>query len=321
MNEPSPCGQICTQSCSTPCTDTPLTLTFTEALARFQREAVRGVCDTGRYRCRFFSWGEGPPLLFIPGLAETSGAYLLPIALLSSSFRCIAYDLPTGREDGSCLKRYTHADLVEDVWALLDHVGAKQSYVFASSFGSTVALAAMKSQPHRVPRAILHAAVAHKPMTRTERFCAWLMSHLPGTMGLLPLRRRLISRLHHAPFADLPPELWEYFLSQGESIPIRAVGRRVRTLHRIDLRPILNQIRQPVLLVCGARDPVVRPERTQELLDSLPSGGRVVLESCGQFPHFTHPAGLAHVIRLFLTPPTRCSESERGETSAPSACT
>src|SRR5262245_59910088 len=123
MNEPSPCGQICTQSCSTPCSDSFPSITLSEALARFQRETVPGICHTGRYRCPYFTWGEGPPLLFIHGLATTSSAYLLPISQLSSSFRCIAYDLPTGREDGASLKRYTHGDLVEDLWALLDHVG------------------------------------------------------------------------------------------------------------------------------------------------------------------------------------------------------
>src|SRR5262245_50439891 len=119
MSDPAPCGQICTQNCATPCS----AISLGEALARFKREACQGVCDTGRYRCRYSTWGEGPPLLFIHGLADISAGYVLPRALLAPSFRTIAYELPSGREDGACLKRYTHASLVEDLWALLDHVG------------------------------------------------------------------------------------------------------------------------------------------------------------------------------------------------------
>src|SRR5947208_3117129 len=109
MNEPHSCEQTCTQSCSAPCGahGPPGRLSLAEAFGRFEREATRGVCDTGRYRCRYFSWGEGPPLLFLHGLADSSQTFVLPAALLASSFRCIAYDLPSGADDGASLRRYT----------------------------------------------------------------------------------------------------------------------------------------------------------------------------------------------------------------------
>src|SRR5262249_13779581 len=45
---------------------------LSEALERYRREAVHGVCDTGRYRCPYYTWGEGPTLLLVPGLADDS---------------------------------------------------------------------------------------------------------------------------------------------------------------------------------------------------------------------------------------------------------
>src|SRR6266849_3571052 len=77
MSDIPSCGQTCTHSCSTPCGG------IGEALDRFNREAVRGVCDTGRYRCRHFTWGDGPPLLFIHGLTDSSQAFLPTLAHLS----------------------------------------------------------------------------------------------------------------------------------------------------------------------------------------------------------------------------------------------
>src|SRR5437879_10993292 len=85
-----------------------------EAAARFQREAETGVCDTGRYRARYYSWGSGRPLLFIPGLCDDALSFLLPISLLSRHFRCIAYDLPEGGEDGARLGWYRYGDLAAD---------------------------------------------------------------------------------------------------------------------------------------------------------------------------------------------------------------
>src|SRR5262249_36532897 len=52
------------------------------AFDRFLREAVPGVCDTGRYRCPYFVWGSGAPLLFIPGVAASGRSFVLTIARL-----------------------------------------------------------------------------------------------------------------------------------------------------------------------------------------------------------------------------------------------
>src|SRR5262249_31327157 len=232
MNDPHACEQTCTLSCSAPCgLHTPgERFSLAGILDRFRREASPGVCDTGRYRCRHFTWGEGPPLLFVHGLADSSQSFVLPAALLSHSFRCIAYDLPRGKDDGANLRRCTRADLVADLFALLDHVGARQSYVLASGFGTTVALAALRAAPERLPRAVLHAPVVHKPLSRTERAIAWLMRRWPGSLASLPLWRRLMQRLHHASFAALPPELWEHFIRSTGTLPARALGHRARLL-------------------------------------------------------------------------------------------
>src|SRR5256885_1434324 len=130
MNDPRACEQTCSLSCSAPCgLHTPgERFSLAGVLDRFAREAVESVWDTGRYRCRSFTWGEGPPLLFVPGLMDSSRSFVLPAALLSRSFRCIGYDLPAG-SDGANLRRITHVDLVRDLFAVLDHAGARQSYL------------------------------------------------------------------------------------------------------------------------------------------------------------------------------------------------
>src|SRR6266481_4077734 len=156
-------------------------LCLEHVLRRFEREAVRGTCDTGRYRCPYYTWGSGPPLVFVPGLADDSRFYLLPISLLAERFRCIAYDLPIGRGDGARLRQYTHADLVEDLFALLDHLGVSRSYVYGSSFGSTITLAALRSRPERLPRAILQGGFAWRPLALAEGMLARLACYWPGS--------------------------------------------------------------------------------------------------------------------------------------------
>jgi pimeloyl-ACP methyl ester carboxylesterase len=285
---------------------------FGEALARFNREATRGTCDTGRYRMPYFVWGEGPPLLFIHGVSDTSHSFLQPVSRLSAHFRCIAYDQPSGRGDGARLRTYRHANLVEDVRALLDHLEVARTYVLGSSFGSTIALAAMRAWPERFPRAILQGGLARRPLSRGERFLARIGRLLPGSVKNLPLRRKILRLVNEGPFANRSPEVWNYFETCSGRGPIAAFAHQALILDRLDLRPLLPAIRQPILLVCGDQDRIIGPAFTEVLMNGLPNVGRVILEGCGHVPSYTHPEALAEVVRQFLTPKERMKdEGER----------
>jgi pimeloyl-ACP methyl ester carboxylesterase len=298
-----PCGLTCApDACAVHTAAAPIVLA--EALQRFDREAKRGVCDTGRYRMPYFVWGEGPPLVFIHGAGDSCQSFVQPIARLSASFRCIAYDLPGTRGDGARLRRLTHDDLVKDLWALLDHVGAQRSYALGMSFGSTVLLKAMRERPERLPRAVLQGGFAFRPLRRAEHVLAWIGRFLPGTTARLPLREKSLHEVNKNFFALRTPDVWRNFLDNTSRTHIASFARHALQLNSLDLRPLLPEVRQPVLLVCGDRDRVVPRVCEEMLLGGLPNAGRVVLENCGHFANYTHPEVLAEVVRQFLTPAT-----------------
>src|SRR5581483_4862900 len=222
----------------------PSPVTLAEARDRFEREATRGVCDTGRYRCRYAVWGEGPPLLFVPGLSDRGNVFVMLAALLSRHFRCVLYDLPVGGADRARLHRTTHDGLVADALALLDQMGARQAYLYGASFGSTVVLRLLHDQPARFPRAVLQGGFARRPLARAEWLLARAARHWGGTIGRLPLYRAVQRHAHFGPFAARPAELWNYYLDNDR--PIAAVAAHALLLHRTDLRPALGAIRQPV---------------------------------------------------------------------------
>jgi pimeloyl-ACP methyl ester carboxylesterase len=273
-----------------------------EAQQRFRHEAVRGVCDTGRYRCPYYVWGDGPVLVFIPGISDDARSFLLPIALLSRYFRCVAYDLPAGASDGARLSDYRHEDYVADLFALLDQVGARQSYLYGASFGSTIALAALHARPERLPRAVLQGGFARRRLAPAEILLARFARYWTGPMRRLPFRAALLRHSHFAPFAERGPEVWEFFLGRWGSPPLATVARRALVVNQIDLRRLLPAIKRPVLLVCGDRDPLVNRACELELLRGLPEVSRVELPDCGHVPQFSHPEMLADVVYRFLTP-------------------
>jgi pimeloyl-ACP methyl ester carboxylesterase len=291
-----------TNGAACPLTSPPCRSSVNDTLARFEREAEPGVCDTGRYRCSYYVWGKGPPLLFVPGMGDNSRSFVFLAAELAEHFRCIAYDYPTGCGDGARLGRYTHADLVADLFAVLDHLRVERCYVLGSSFGSTVTLAALQQQPARFPRAVLQGGFARRPLSAAERLTARLGRVWPGKLARFPLYPRLFRYNHSAGFASRPEERWQYCLARIGQRRTRVMARYALLLHRVDARPLLPHIRQPVLLVTGDCDPLVKQPCTDELLHGLPNAAHVEIDGCGHLPLFSHPAELAQIVFTFLTP-------------------
>jgi pimeloyl-ACP methyl ester carboxylesterase len=295
-------------------------LRLDEALRRFGEEAVHGVCATGRYRCPYFTWGTGPPLVFIHGLGDLACSYVPVISLLARHFQCIGYEQPTGRGDAAKLGRYTHSHLVEDLFVLLDHLGLRQSYVLGSSFGSTIALAAMQAEPTRIPRGILAGGFAQRLLAPAERFLARLARFLPGSMRSVPFRG-LIGKHAMGPVGTSRREYFAFFLRNTGIPPTTALGQRALLLNGLDLRAFLPEIRQPVLLICGDHDGIVRRDCEEVLLRGLPNCARVELPDCGHMAHYSHPEVVAELVRQFLTPSAAStSEARRDSNQAIQGC-
>lgn len=300
-----PCALDCAEACVLQASSVGPPIDVTAAQKRFEKEAVRGVCSTGRYRMSYFVWGDGPPLVLIHGLGDRGLSFVPVVSRLSPHFRCVAYDLPAGGRDGARVRRYVHGDFVHDLWALLDHLRLDRAYLLGSSYGSTIALAALREQPERLPRGVLQGGMAYRPLMGSERWIARVAQFLPGTMGALRGREKVLRKVHGEEFAGRPPEAWRYFIDVTATAPIAAFGRLALLLDRLDLRQLLPEVRQPVLLVCGDRDAIVPKRHGEMLLAGLPIAGRVTIEGCGHLPSHTHPEALAEVVRQFLTPPAR----------------
>jgi len=204
------CDPGCSGETSGVCGASGLT-TLAHARERFLQEAIVGTCNTGRYQCAYWSWGSGPPIVFIHGLSDRAASFLVPASLLTQQFRCIAYELPEGGADKAKLRLYSHADLVADTGALLDHLQIERAYLYGSSFGSTIALEALRQQPRRYPRAILQGGFARRPLHLLERLLASSLRFWPGRMRHLPLRRQLLCAHRIGPLTQRS-DLWEHFM-------------------------------------------------------------------------------------------------------------
>jgi pimeloyl-ACP methyl ester carboxylesterase len=277
-------------------------LVLSECVARWQREAHHDSFDNRRYRCPYYSWGDGPPLVFIPGLSLESTSFVMAMSRLRSQFRCIGYELPTGAGDGARPVGYRHADLRDDLFALLDHLHIERCYVLGFSFGSTIALAALAEQPRRFPRAILLGGFARRPLARAEVLVTHWLRYCPGRIAHLPLMDRVVRRHNTELYAGRPAGELDHFCAEEGRPLLRTWAARALLMHQTDLRPLLGRISQPTLLIYGDRDPLVGRIYQEELRAGLPNAARAEIEECGHYPQLTRPEIFSEVVRQFLTP-------------------
>ena len=66
-----------------PAADTTSGATLGDVFDRFRGEAVHGECHTGRYRCPYYIWGKGPPILCVPGFMDDAESFILTVARLT----------------------------------------------------------------------------------------------------------------------------------------------------------------------------------------------------------------------------------------------
>ncbi len=291
-------------------------------LRRYDELAKVGTWEGPRYRMSYRVLGEGPPLIWLPGIAASYRVYCLVLNRLAERFQTIQYTYPGDQpDDGARLGRIGHGELVDDLFGLIDHLGIGRAFLAGISFGSTVALQALRREPRRFPKTVLQGAFAHRNFTVAERLALSLGRLIPGNASRLPLRERVLTYNTRLDFPNVIEDRWPFYLEQNGLTPIRSLAHRTSLVAGLDLRPILSEIPADVLLIQGREDRIVPHRYFEELRNSLPRCEAALLPTVGHIPHLTHAETLAHVVREWLLPcnPEGCPAESEGNTGCSAA--
>jgi pimeloyl-ACP methyl ester carboxylesterase len=257
--------------------------------------------------CRIL--GDGPPLIWVPGIASTYRVYALVLNRLAERFRTIQYAYPGDRTgDGANLGRITHAHLVDDLFGLIDHLSPGPVFLAGISFGATIVLEALAREPERFPRSVVQGAFVRRRFTPAEHLALFLGRQFAGTVASLPLRERILAYNSRLDFPRVIEDRWPFYLEQNGMTPIKALAHRTTLLAHLDLRPRAMGITGELLLIHGREDRIVPLRYFEELRAALPRSQNVIMPTVGHIPHLTHAESLARLIGDWLMPcqPERC---------------
>ncbi len=260
-------------------------------------EGRSGVAPLTHYTVNYREWGEGPPLVLVPGLA--GGFELLgPLArLLARHFRVISYQL-RGEDDSFALRRpFTLGDLVQDLAEFLDWHCLESPTVFGVSFGAVLALELAARAPHRLGHLIVQGAGSRFEYGLLHRVAGTVLSRFP-----LPADNPFINQFFNLLFGGRqePGPLFNFVTRQIWQTDQSVMAHRLRLVEAFDLSGRLERLRMPTLLLAGDRDLLVSERSLQTLHNGVPHARLVRLKGCGHLAFVTQPERVAAEVQRFL---------------------
>jgi pimeloyl-ACP methyl ester carboxylesterase len=261
-------------------------------------EGTIGCAQLTHYTAEYHEWGEGPPLVLVPGLAGGFGL-LGPLArLLAKHYRVISYQL-RGEDNCFALRRpFDLQDLVADLAELLDWLCLEMPAVLGVSFGGVLALEFAARYPHRLDRLMVQGVGARFERGLIQQVASTVLNRFP-----LPADNPFVNQFFNL-LLGAPPEdeaLFDFVTRQCWQTDQSVMAHRFGLVESFDMDAKLRRIRIPTLVLAADRDVLVSSRSLARLCDGLPDRRFRRLPDCGHLAFVTRPELVARRVREFLT--------------------
>lgn len=222
-------------------------------------------------------YGRGEPILLIMGLGGSALGWQSQIPTLSQRLRVIAFDNRDAGRSDIIEAEYSIADMADDAAGLLGHLRVGSAHVYGVSMGGMIAQEVVLRHPECVRTLILGCTspcpLATPPSERAVRDMT--------EAAELPVReafeRNIWMGYSDAYLATHKDELWlRAQVEAGLQPPLEAWRRQYFAAAKFDVRERLGQIGAPTLVMTGDQDPLVPPENSRLLAESIPGAQLVV---------------------------------------------
>lgn len=266
--------------------------------ASFSTGSGRAGCAQLRnYTAQYMEWGNGPPLVIVPGLA---GGYGLvgPLArLLAEHYRVISYQL-RGEDDCFALRqRFGMQDLVADLSEFLDLHRLEKPSLLGVSFGGVLALEFAARFPHRLNALAVQGAGSKFERSLLQRIAGIVLSRYP-----LPTDNAFVNQFFNLLFGRRQKQgpLFEFVTRQCWQTDQSVMAHRFRLVERFDIKDRLERIRVPTLILAADRDLLVSKRSLRALSAGIPGARTVPLPGCGHLAFVAQPRRIADEVCGFL---------------------
>jgi 3-oxoadipate enol-lactonase len=215
---------------------------------------------------------DAPVVVLSNSLGATRGTWDPQVPVLAERYRVVTYD---GRGHGDSPTPpgpYTLDDLVDDVVALLDEVGAERAHLVGISLGGMVAMRMAVREPQRVHRMVLLCTSASTDAGPYRERAATVRRG-----GTAPLASAVVGKWVTPGFAAGHPEVVRRLEAMVAGADDEGYANCCEVVADVELRADLPRISAPTLVVSGAEDLALGPEHQRVIAQGIPGAELVTL--------------------------------------------
>ena len=243
-------------------------------------------------------WVSAPAILLQHGFSRNGKFWYGWVPILAREFRVLRPDM---RGMGKSLlpdEQYEPSlDLfIDDLRAILDHLGIDRLVYVGESFGGIVGLKFAHTYPERVRALVLCNTPCRLPRRgRTDPEGDWdtAMRQSVGAWSTATIDNRLDTRV-------APEGLREWYISEMDRTS-PSIGRKLQGyLDTLDFSAHLKEVRAPTLLLTGEESPTSTLEQQQFMADEIPDSRLVVYPGLGHGINAIYPEWCVKQIREFI---------------------
>lgn len=283
-----------------------------QQLREMYRSPLDRVIDIDGVEVYYRDEGSGPAVLLIHGSQSTMRTYDALAKRLSPRFRVLRYDVPPNGLSGPIPEQVVGRLRPSDVPArILAKLGIDRVSVVGVSSGGTTGIFLAAEHPQLVERVVVSCAPAD-PVD---------MSQLVKTPAMLEAERRYGDYMDYS--RTKPKAFWrtyvDFYSAEPGRVPDSVVQqmadftRRVPEPHVTALTGVvadqgkaiaaMNAVRQPVLLLWGAADPLLPPRAAQVLARHLvnASVSVILIPDASHYPPIEIPERYAAILETWMT--------------------
>ncbi len=244
--------------------------------------------------------GNGPAILFIHGYPLDHSIWEHPVAKLDGWMR-IAPDLRgMGQSDAPDLG-YSMSTYAEDLLALLNTLGVDRAVLCGLSMGGYVAFEMLRRARERVRGLILMdtRAEADSPEIRRARDASAAQARDGGAEaiadGLLP---RMLSVRSKGERPELAGRVHKMMAATPVAGMLGAIGAMRDRPDSFALLRTLSDL--PVMVLVGDDDELIPIDRSQAMIEALPTASLSVVAGAGHIPPMERPEITTALMSKFL---------------------
>lgn len=244
--------------------------------------------------------GTGPTIVFSHGTLMDRTMFDPQLDALADDYRTVAYDHRARTEH--CHDPYDLDDLVGDCRTLLGAKGIDSCVLAGMSMGGFMALRFALAYPNILDGIVLIDSMA-SPHSQAEQDEYEGMIDQTRAAGEVP--DDLAELVSHLLFGETSiaerGDLVDHWIDRWRTYPGEAIYHETKSwLHRPGVVDRLEEIEVPVLVLHGAEDASLDPEKGRETAEGLPDGRFELVPEAGHSSNLENPAPTNATLQAFL---------------------